>query len=443
MPALPAAPARARLLPPSGDSARSRAEAAGRPFASVEVLTDVESARSVWVEIGAHAIASPYQSFEFALQWSQTIGAACGVAPWIVVARDQAGAVRALLPLGRFRRGPIRWAGFLGGRLANFQMGLFRGDVAWTRADIEALLREAALARPGIDAFVFANQPFMWGGSPNPLASLGGGRPSPSCAYSSALPGSYSIWRDAHLSKATQKKLRKKARRLGEIGPVAHSRATRADQVRDVIEAFLPQKRARMQALGLPNEFDGEPTIALLTRLSGGEASVLELHALRAGERIVATFVGLSDGVRLSGLFLSHDMDPLVAASSPGELLIMEVVRDAMERGLQSFDLGVGEARYKNHCCETAEALFDSALAVSAVGRVAAALFFAGRGVKQRIKRSPRLYRLATRVRRYLWPADASEAGPAGQPPLGDVVQRRRRRQCDASDYHRRVGERP
>jgi len=402
---LPPATARARRPPPAADSRDPRARADRRPYASVEVLTDLELARQAWVEISAHARASPYQSFEFALHWSQTIGAAGGVTPWIVVARDERGAVRALLPLGRLRRGPIRWAAFLGGRLANFQMGLFRAGVEWTQADLVALLREAASrANPRIDAYMLANQPFVWGGVRNPLASLGA-RPSPSCAYSSALPDSFPVWRDAHFSKATQKKLRKKARRLELIGPLAHLRAGGADEARAVIDAFLPQKRARMRALGLPNEFDGEPTTALLTRLSGGDPPLLELHALRVGERIVATFVGFSDGVRLSGLFLSHDMDPAVAASSPGELLIVEVVRDAIERGLAAFDLGVGEARYKNECCETTEALFDSVLAVSFSGRAVAAAFLAGRRVKQRIKQSPRLFRLALRARRFVaWP---------------------------------------
>jgi CelD/BcsL family acetyltransferase involved in cellulose biosynthesis len=396
---LPPASALARSLPPGGDGEKSSAERARRPFASVEVLTDIEAARPVWAEIGAHAVASPYQSYEFSMHWSRTIGASSKVSPWIVVARDRAGTVSALLPLGRFRRGLIHRAAFVGGRLANFQMGLFRVGVDWTDADVAELLRAAALAGPRVDVFMLANQPFAWAGSPNPMVGLGAW-PSPSCAYSSALPASFSFWRDAHYSKPTQKKLRKKAQRLGAIGPLTHSRAYGADEVGAVVEALLAQKRARLRVLGLPNEFDGETTIALLTRLSGDEAPVLELHALRAGERIVATFAGLSNGVRLSGLFLSHDMDPVVAVASPGELLIMEVVRDAIARGVVTFDLGVGEARYKNQCCETTEALFDSALGITMAGRIAAAAFLAGRRIKARVKRSPSLLRLAIRARR-------------------------------------------
>lgn len=81
---LPGCPlaSRDRRPPPSTDSGDPRARADRRPYASVEVLTDLELARPAWGEISAHARASPYQSSEFALHWSQTIGAAGGVTPW-------------------------------------------------------------------------------------------------------------------------------------------------------------------------------------------------------------------------------------------------------------------------------------------------------------------------------------------------------------------------
>lgn len=402
-----AATLRARPLPARPDIEGARPAGRRAPFARVEIMTDFESARPAWAEIRAHAIASPYQSFEFAFHWHKTFGAPRGVRTWIVAARDEAGALCALLPLGQVRRGPLHIAAFLGGRLANFHMGLFRAGVDWTPADVAALLREAAaLARPRIDAFTFANQPVVWGGAANPLAGLAH-QPSPSFAYASALPDSFALWRDAHFSKSTKKKLRKKAQRLEAFGPLAHRRAGDAEASREIIEALLTQKRARMRTLGLPDEFGGERTLALLTELStrtraDAEAPILELHALSAGTRIIATFAGVADAGRLSGLFLSHDGDREVAASSPGELLIAEIVRDAIDRGFVGFDLGVGEARYKNECCEITVALFDSAFGISPLGRLAAAAFLFGRRLKQRVKRSKRLYRLAVRARSLL-----------------------------------------
>ena len=59
---------------------------------------------------------------------------------------------------------------------------------------------------------------------------------------------------------------------------------------------------------------------------------------------------------------------PKIARSSPGEMMVHAVVAEAIARGFSEFDLGVGEARYKDESCEAVEPLFDSALGVSARG---------------------------------------------------------------------------
>src|SRR5271169_5984192 len=158
-----------------------------------------------------------------------------------------------------------------------------------------------------------------WRGAENPLAALAR-QPSPSFAYASALPGSFEAWRDAHYSKSAKKKLRKKAKRLETLGPLNYRRALDAGEARILLDAFFAQKRVRVRELRLPAEFEDKPTIALLRRLTafaatGKPAPVLELHGLRAGARIVAVFGGFAHNGRLSGSFISHDLDPAVAAS--------------------------------------------------------------------------------------------------------------------------------
>jgi len=392
--------ATARAATSVADTATSRARGRGRTFASVELSEDLDAAREAWAEIEAASLSSPYQSHAFAREWSQTLGASQGVTPMIVIAHDEAGVVVALLPLGRFRRGPLRLAAFLGDRWANFHMGLFRAGQEWTRGDIEALLDEAARkATPRIDAFVFISQPSEWRGAANPLAWLDR-QPSPSFAFLSRLPESYTLWLDSHFSKASQKKLRKKAKKLEAFGPVTHARASGPAEARMLLDTLLAQKRERMRALGLDNAFEEPATIDFLSRISVSGTPALELHALLAGEKIVAVFGGFADRHRLYGLILSFDPDPAVAVCSPGELLVMDVVRHAINRGLSVFDLGVGEARYKSECCETTEALFDSAYAATFAGRIGAAAFLLSRRLKHRVKRSPRLRELARRLKR-------------------------------------------
>lgn len=182
------------------------------------------------------------------------------------------------------------------------------------------------------------------------------------------MPESYTLWLDSHFSKASQKKLRKKAKKLEAFGPVTHARASGPAEARMLLDTLLAQKRERMRALGLDNAFEEPATIDFLSRISVSGTPALELHALLAGEKIVAVFGGFADRHRLYGLILSFDPDPAVAVCSPGELLVMDVVRHAINRGLSVFDLGVGEARYKSECCETTEALFDSAYAATFAG---------------------------------------------------------------------------
>ena len=209
------------------------ASASTRPFTRVEVYGAIADARPAWAELAASAPASPYQNFEFARTWFATIGAAEGMAPSIVVARDDAGAPVALLPLARTQRGPLRLAVFLGGKDSNFNLGLFRPGPAWAREDVAALFREAGRrATPRLDAFLLGNQPLQWRGFANPLA-LCPRQPSPSFAYKSALPADFSAWLEAHASKETKKKMRKKLARLeaiaaGQPWPRRRSRTARA-----------------------------------------------------------------------------------------------------------------------------------------------------------------------------------------------------------------------
>jgi CelD/BcsL family acetyltransferase involved in cellulose biosynthesis len=369
-----------------------------RPFARVEICEALEDARQAWTALAQQAPASPYQSFDFARVWFATIGAAEGATPLIVVARDESGQPVALLPFARTARGPLRFAVFLGGKDSNFNLGLFRTGGAWSRGDVAALLAAAGgRATPRLDAFLLCSQPLSWRGIANPLAD-GKPQPSPSFAYASALPGDFSAWLDARASKEAKKKMRKKRTRLEATAPLVHSRAAGAQEIDRALAAFHAERRARTEAVGVPDPYASAAAQEFLSRLARDGA--LELHVLAHGERIIAVFGALPGAERLSGLFIGHDGDPEIARSSPGEIMVQAVVADAIARGFAEFDLGVGEARYKDEACEIVEPLFDSAFAVTLKGRLAAWAFLAARRGKRAVKHSPRLKAVHARLRR-------------------------------------------
>jgi CelD/BcsL family acetyltransferase involved in cellulose biosynthesis len=375
-----------------------------RPFAHCQVFSDLEAARAPWTQIEALGLASPYQAYDFAEAWLQTIGRARHIAPMIVVARDEADRVSAVLPFGRMRRGPFRTAEFIGGKDANFKMGLFRPGIEASREAISDLLRRAArMASPCVDAFWLTNQPYSWQGVANPLAALPR-RPSPSFGYKSALNKDFDVWLAAHYSKDAQRKLRKKERRLDEIGRLTPIVARDEASARQILAAFQRQKEARTQAAGAPNAYERPDTARFFERAAtmnlGAGAPTIELHALMSGERIVATFGGVRRDGRFCGMFISYDAAPEIARCSPGQLLVIETIRNLTARGFSTFDLGVGEGRYKDENCETEEPLFDSALAVTAKGLGFQAAALSQRRIKRWIKQTPWAWTLAGRLRR-------------------------------------------
>ena len=120
----------------------------------------------------------------------------------------------------------------------------------------------------------------------------------------------------------------------------------------------------------------------------------------------MATFGAAVDATRCCGMFTAFDPDPEIARASPGELLMLEVIRFQCGQGRSMFDLGVGEARYKSSLCDEIEELVDVILPVTARGQVYAEAAGALLRIKRLAKQTPWIWNLATRLR--AWRAKAA-----------------------------------
>ena len=162
-----------------------------------------------------------------------------------------------------------------------------------------------------------------------------------------------------------------------------------------MLDAFFAQKAQRMHDLGIVNAFDipgmdAFVTAAATEHLHDGRPAI-ELYACSIGDEIVATFAGLVGRDRFCGLFNSMTFNTL-AHESPGELLLINVVRMCCERGIAVFDLGVGEAAYKRIFCDDIEPLFDSFLPLTAIGSAAALVARSHARMKRHVKQSTVLW---------------------------------------------------
>jgi CelD/BcsL family acetyltransferase involved in cellulose biosynthesis len=224
----------------TGADATSTRPGAG-PLARVDVFDDLAAAEPIWRGLEERgAVSTPYQRYDFIAPWQRHVGARRGITPFLVVGTNARGSPLFLLPFGRSRRGPLGTAGWLGGKHANFNFGL------WSReamehvgpAGIDAILEPVAAAAPNLDLLVLTNQPHSWDGMANPFAALPH-QPSPSFGYRGSLTDDFEALAVARLSAPQRKKLRKKQRALAADGPVRYWRVETQDEADRVLDTFF------------------------------------------------------------------------------------------------------------------------------------------------------------------------------------------------------------
>ena len=208
---------------------------------------------------------------------------------------------------------------------------------------------------------------------------------------------------EANTSPGTRKKLRRKERLLAGYGEVRFQQAKGPAEISAVLEDFFRQKTARTRAIGLPDFFGDDDVRQFLraaaeTSTAAGEP-LIELYTLTVDGVIVATVGGIVADGRFTGMFISI-VHGLYAAESPGQQILMHVVRHCCERGLHTFDLGIGEAKYKDLFCPDAEPMFDSYWPLSPAGRRAAVVLRFIAAAKRAITQRPLLWSMIVKARK-------------------------------------------
>src|SRR6266508_4922864 len=146
--------------------------------AHLAIFTEFADAEPAWRALEREDIlTSPYQRYDFLAAWQRHVGRRLGVEPYIILGIlgcDGAGGAAFVWPLGRTRHGPVHIAEFLGGKHANFNVGLWRRDFArhLDQAMLRGLFARIAAHGPRVDVLSFKNQPLEWNGATNPFVTL-------------------------------------------------------------------------------------------------------------------------------------------------------------------------------------------------------------------------------------------------------------------------------
>jgi CelD/BcsL family acetyltransferase involved in cellulose biosynthesis len=285
------------------------------------------------------ALQSPY----FCVEFTRHV-AAVRDDVFVAIAREGA-ELRALLP---FQRSWPRVGRPVGGPLSDYQGVIARPD---TDLDAAELVRGAGLDLWRFDHLLASQRafaPYHARRAESPLLDLREG---------------YEAFEAQHRQRGSRqiKDSAYSARRLArELGPLRFEACV---EDRSVLEAVLAWKTEQSQRTGTPRLFEHTWARDLILRIhaSRGEDFAGVLSALWAGDRLLAGHMGMRSARVWHYWFPAYDRE--LSKHTPGIVLLLEMARSASALGIETIDLGKGEALYK-------ERLKNGAVVV-AEGRVA------------------------------------------------------------------------
>lgn len=400
-------------LPAPRASAGTKVDAAA---IGITVYTSLAEVEPLWRAFEERAIRSIYQRFDWVSAWVGNVAAAEGITTTVVVGW-RCGETQFILPFGRLRRRSGMSVGWLGGSHVNVGMGLYDPDfmAGITAPEMLRIMRNVAAALAPVDFFALCNQPESWQGYPNPMGHLPG-RQADQPVFCLPLESDFAAVVERHNGARKRKKLRWQENTLAKVGGYRFVRTTTEAEALRLLDAFLEQKTEQFARSGVDNVF-AKPGVAdafraLIATASRGEDSLIELYGIEIGGRYRATFAAGVDRGRMHGYFAGISLDEYQRVS-PGELLLMRLIRQCCERSLSEFDLGVGEERYKTAWNMRAEPQFMSLIPVSYRGHAAVAGHRLISALRIAIRTNPQLWRMAKRLRQKL-AGRAPAPDPAG-----------------------------
>lgn len=313
-------------------------------------------AEAAWLGLEEHANHYVFQRFSWLKHWYCTVGIADGIEPIIIVVSENKEPI-ALFPFCLHRFLGIRVIKFLGGSQADYNAPIFLPDRLTPQGFIE-IWNAMLEILPAHDVRYFTRIPEYLDATNNLLFFNVANKKIDGVAYSLKLAPS---WKDfeRHLSRKLLKDNARMIRRLSEIGVVEILEVKSEEQYQKLVEATILQKTRRYLETGVRNIFSNNSVRQFYTGLYASVAGEPKVHltALKVGDQILATHLGVYDRGRYYYLFPTFDVGAL-SKYSPGRLLLEYLVKSAIKKGLDVFDFTVGVEAYKQQWCDSEMRLY-------------------------------------------------------------------------------------
>ncbi len=378
--------------------------------------TDIGLLEPVWRRLEQVSRSSYAQTFACAKAWSEHVLLPRGSEPVAIVGSSPNGATLFIWPFQSESVMGQRVLHWLGQDHNNYNMGLFEPGFAQrlTAADMKRLVAESGRTA-GAGALLLTGQPKIWDDATNPFSLLRA-QSAANSGHAVQLAEDFEALYQSHFSGRSRSALKRKEKRLGEIGPVKYGWAQADEDRVRLLDIFFAQKTERFSELGQNDAFAEtgyRNFYRALARLPGSDPAHLHVGYIEVGEVVAATFCGTLHQDRFVVLFSSLAEGEELRKGSPGALLISHQISDMCARGARLYDMGAGFGRHKSDWCDVEQSLFDCMLPIGAAGTFITAPAAVKGVLKRIVKNDPRLWALYEGLRRRLYGRDDNQASSA------------------------------
>lgn len=304
---------------------------------------------TVWELLTAHLDGTVFQSAHFLRVWLDTIGAARHAEPQIVEVRDAHGRAVLVLPLCIEHHAGASVLRFMDGGVSDANAPLLARLGGLDDAGFAALWPQILKALPHVDAVDFEKIPATINGHPNPMFALDGeDHGSTGNLIHIGTDGFDAYAADKRIKNAMNVQ-RRKINQCQAIAPVRFVTAQTPEEARHLSQRLFALKGQQfidsyghdLFAQGGLGAFYAEATSpGHLNRLAS-------LKAIMVGDEVGAVALGFEGKDRFHFVLTTYDGERF-GRYSLGIQLLIEMIREAANKGQSVFDLGEGNLAYKD-----------------------------------------------------------------------------------------------
>ncbi|PAY07232.1 MULTISPECIES: GNAT family N-acetyltransferase [Bradyrhizobium] len=321
---------------------------------------------------------------------------AAAAKPLVIVVRSRAtGALAAVLPMLRVRRGPMRTIEFADLRVSDYLAPVCSIKTfaellqdGRTCQKLRQLLRPFDLLR--IPKLLDAKMPIenLFGAPHRSLMDTN--------AYATVLAAPFEQWQLNALGKSYMKELAKKWRQIHKKGTLTFSCCGDAASIGEAMDTMRKFRGPRFHAHGdgdllqRPEYFDFYSSVALR-----GMGSFTRLYAMKMDGNVIATALGLVHRDSLLVVMTAFDVEGY-KSQSIGALTFESVAKDCIERGGRVLDFTIGDEPYKMQFGGQPTPMSSVTQAGSAAGSLALFALKQAPWIKQAAKRVTELRPIRT-----------------------------------------------